>query len=184
MTSLPRLCRLLSIRPVAARLEPPHIRILEPKQQSPADFNQPVLAVPKSAKDWERYFELRWRVLRAAWQQPRGSERDDREDESIHLMVRGAEGQPLAIGRLHLNSPTEAQVRFMAVDPSAQGRGLGSLVLRGLEERAREAGARTIVLNARETARRFYDRHGYRVEGPAPRLFGGVDHVLMRKDLR
>ena len=141
------------------------------------------LVVPQSDEDWKRYFDLRWRVLRAAWQQPRGSERDDREDESIHLMVRGANGDSLAIGRLHLNSPTEAQVRFMAVDPGAQGRGLGSLVLRGLEQRARDAGARTIVLNARESAQRFYDQHGYRVEGPAAQLFGGVDHLRMRKDL-
>ena len=140
------------------------------------------LVVPKSEADLERYFELRWRVLRAPWDQPRGSERDDREDESIHLMVRDSNGEALAVGRLHLNSPTEAQVRFMAVDPRAQGRGLGSLILRTLEERAQEAGARTIVLNARESAQRFYDQHGYRVEGPAPRLFGGVNHLRMRKD--
>jgi ribosomal protein S18 acetylase RimI-like enzyme len=140
------------------------------------------LIVPKNEADLERYFELRWRVLRAPWDQPRGSERDDREDESIHLMVRDANGGALAVGRLHLNSPTEAQVRFMAVDPRAQGRGLGSLILRSLEERAQEAGARTVVLNARESAQRFYEQHAYRVEGPAPRLFGGVDHLRMRKD--
>lgn len=138
--------------------------------------------MPRDEADLERYFELRWRVLRAPWDQPRGSEQDDREDESIHLMVRDGNGEALAVGRLHLNSPTEAQVRFMAVDPRAQGRGLGSMVLRALEERAQSAGAKTIVLNARESAQRFYDQHGYRVEGPAPRLFGGVDHLRMRKD--
>ena len=71
----------------------------------------------------------------------------------------------------------------MAVEPRMQGQDLGSRLLRELEERARAVGARTIVLNAREGARRFYARHGYQVEGPAPQLFGAVDHVRMRKDL-
>lgn len=142
-----------------------------------------VLIVPKTSADLEHYFDLRWRVLRAPWDQPRGSERDDREDESIHLMFRGANGEALAAGRLHLNSPTEAQVRFMAVDPSAQGRGLGSLVLRNLEDRARQAGAKRMILNARETAQRFYEQRGYKVEAPAERLFGGVDHWRMSKQL-
>lgn len=142
-----------------------------------------VLIVPKAAADLESYFDLRWRVLRAPWDQPRGSERDDREDESIHLMIRAANGEALAAGRLHLNSPTESQVRFMAVDPRAQGRGLGSLVLRNLEDRARAAGAKRMILNARESALRFYKQHAYTVEAPAAQLFGGVDHWRMSKDL-
>jgi ribosomal protein S18 acetylase RimI-like enzyme len=154
---------------------------------NPAELPQNVLAgamlvSPADEAELERYFDLRWRVLRAPWQQPPGSERDDREAESIHLMVRSSEGEALAVGRLHLNTPTEAQVRFMAVDPLAQSRGLGSMVLQALEERARKAGARHVVLNARASAQRFYEQHGYRVEGPAERLFGGVDHWRMRKD--
>ncbi len=141
------------------------------------------LGIPTSDADFERYFDLRWRILREPWAQPRGSERDDREDESIHLMVRAANGDALAVGRFHLNTPTEAQVRFMAVDPRAQSCGLGSLVLRSLEDRARDAGAKRIILNARESAQRFYEQHGYGVEGPAERLFGGVDHWRMSKDL-
>jgi len=41
------------------------------------------LIVPETAVDRERYFDLRWRVLREPWQQPRGSERDDRERREI-----------------------------------------------------------------------------------------------------
>ena len=141
------------------------------------------LIVPETPLDRRRYFDLRWRVLREPWQQPRGSERDDRDDESIHLMIRGSKGDALAVGRLHLNSPVEAQVRFMAVDPQWRGRGLGSTVLRELERRARGAGATSVVLNARDTAQRFYAQHGYRIEGPADTLFSGVVHVRMRKQL-
>lgn len=71
----------------------------------------------------------------------------------------------------------------MAVDPDAQNRGLGGIILRELENRARSAGAKHVILNARATAQRFYERHGYHVEAPAERLFGEVEHSRMRKDL-
>ena len=139
---------------------------------------------PRSERDWERYFDLRWRVLRAPWQQPRGSEKDDRENDSQHLMICGEQDEePLAIGRLHFNSRAEAQVRFMAVAPSAQGRGFGGAILQELERLAREGGANSIVLNAREDAQQFYGKHGFSVVGPAPTIFHAVKHVRMRKEL-
>ena len=138
---------------------------------------------PQSAAEWDAYYDLRWRVLRAPWQQPRGSEKDDREAESVHLMIAGSDSRPLAIGRLHLNSPQEAQVRYMAVEPDAQGRGLGGVILNELERRARAAGAKSIVLNARQNAQSFYARHGFVVVGPAPTMFDSVEHVRMRKEL-
>jgi predicted GNAT family N-acyltransferase len=139
---------------------------------------------PQSEAEWEEYFDLRWRVLRAPWQQPRGSEKDDQETESDHLMIVGKDSLPLAIGRLHFNNPAEAQIRFMAVDPAAQGRGLGSVILQECERRARAAGATSIVLNARDDAQRFYQKHGFAVIGPAPTIFDAVKHVRMRKELQ
>ena len=141
------------------------------------------LGCPRSEAEWNDYFDLRWRVLRAPWQQPRGSEKDDIETVSQHLMIAGKDSRPLAIGRLHFNTPAEAQVRFMAVDPSAQGRGLGGRILQEFERRARAAGAKSIVLNARDDAQRFYLKHGFVVVGPAPTIFNAVRHVRMRKTL-
>ena len=138
---------------------------------------------PQSPAEWDDYFDLRWRVLRAPWHQPRGSEKDGREVESEHLMIVGQDSRPLAVGRLHFNTPHEAQVRFMAVDPAAQGRGLGSIILRELEKRAHLAGATSIVLNARDDARPFYQKHGFAVVGPAPTMFDAIKHIRMRKDL-
>ena len=129
------------------------------------------------------YFDLRWRVLREPWNQPRGSERDDLDATAFHLVIRTPEGKPVAIGRLHLNSPAEAQVRFMAVDPLWRNRGLGGRILRGLEDEARARRVERVVLNAREDASGFYLAHGYQVEGPGETLFDKVRHVRMRKDL-
>jgi len=138
---------------------------------------------PQTPAEWENYFDLRWRLLRAAWDQPRGSEKDDREVDSEHLMIVGPDSHALAVGRLHFNTPDEAQVRFMAVDPQAQGRGLGGVILQELERRARAAGATSIVLNARAGVQRFYERYGFVVVGPGETLFGSVKHVRMRKEL-
>ena len=138
---------------------------------------------PRTPDEWENYFDLRWRVLRAPWDQPRGSEKDDRETDSEHLMIVGPDSSALAVGRLHFNTPPEAQVRFMAVDPQARGRGLGSLVLRECERLARAAGATSIVLNARDNVQEFYVRHGFVAIGPGETVFSVIKHVRMRKDL-
>jgi predicted GNAT family N-acyltransferase len=142
-----------------------------------------VIVVPRSKIDWKKYYDLRWRVLRAPWNQPRGSEKDEREAESQHLMIPGPNAEAVAAGRLHFNSQAEAQVRYMAVAPEAQGSGLGSAILRELERRARAAGAQSIILNARENAQPFYARHGYKVVSSAPTLYDTIKHVRMRKDL-
>src|SRR5216684_1883028 len=155
-----------------------------PKPDEPARKPEEfTLSEPRTAQEWESYFDLRWRVLREPWGQPRGTERDDLDAESFHLILRDSSGVVVAVGRLHLNSPSEAQVRYMAVDESHRDRGLGSRILSGLEDRARSDRVTGVVLNARDNTINFYRRHGYRVEGPADILFGEVRHFRMRKDL-
>lgn len=137
---------------------------------------------PQTAPQWERYYDLRWRVLREPWGQPPGSERDELDPESIHVSLWDGE-LPVAGGRLHFNSPLEGQVRYMAVEPKWQGKQLGSRILGLLETRALAAGAHKVVLNAREEAAGFYVKHGYQVTGPAGLLFGSIPHLRMEKPL-
>jgi GNAT superfamily N-acetyltransferase len=144
---------------------------------------QAMIMAPTTPADWDAYYDLRWRVLREPWAQPRGSERDDREETSIHVMVCGSDRRPLAVGRLHFPSPGVGQVRYMAVEPDLIGRGYGGRVLNELEQRAKAAGAKRVVLNARETAVRFYLRHGYAVVTEGETLFGSIKHQKMEKSL-
>lgn len=143
------------------------------------------LVEPRSEADWVAYYDLRWRVLREPWYQPRGSERDpsDSDPATYHLMFRDPDGLAAAAGRLHLNSAVEAQVRYMAVAEAWRDKGLGGRILTALEAFARSKGTQEVLLNSREQAMPFYIRHGYRVEGPAPTLFGELRHVRMRKRL-
>ena len=148
-----------------------------------ASASELLLIEPANSREWEEYFHLRWTVLRQPWNQPRGSERDERENDSVHLMICDTEHHPIATGRLHFNSPMEAQIRFMAVTPRWQHSGLGSRILGALERRAKAGGAAFVVLNSRDGAVPFYQKHGYKTEQPAETLFGQVAHIRMRKGL-
>jgi len=137
---------------------------------------------PQTREDFDKYYDLRWRILRKPWNQPRGSEKDDLEDESIHLMACSG-GVVCGVARAHFNSSHEAQIRYMAVDEACRGKGIGAKLLAGLEERVKQKGARRITLNARETAVGFYEGHGYEIVAKAHTLYGCIEHFRMVKRL-
>ncbi|MFV1973627.1 MAG: GNAT family N-acetyltransferase, partial [Thiohalobacterales bacterium] len=84
---------------------------------------------------------MRWKILRAPWNQPPGSERDPLDERSTHLMAVNGARELLGVGRLHFNSISEAQVRYMAIAIDHQRNGIGTLILETLETRARQLGA-------------------------------------------
>jgi GNAT superfamily N-acetyltransferase len=137
---------------------------------------------PKPGEETERYYDLRWRVLREPWTSARESCTDDHEGDAFHVAA-WMGSRLVGAGRLHFNSPLEAQVRYMAVEPDCAGRGIGSRILRKLEEEARRQGAARVVLNARETALGFYGKHGYRLVDRSGVLFDSIVHWRMEKDL-
>jgi len=137
---------------------------------------------PKNQGDIEKYYDLRWRILRKPWKQPRGSEKDPLEDESIHLMLR-IDKKMVAVGRLHFNSDIEAQIRYMAVELNFQNKGFGTLLIRELEKIAKNKGAHHVILNGRDSALQFYQKNGYTIVNKAHTFFGSIEHWKMRKDL-
>ena len=84
-------------------------------------------------------------------------------------------------------SEDEAAVRMLVVDPAAQGRGIGALLMTECLERARAAGKRRMVLSTStvmEAAHRLYERLGFtrlpeRDWSPVP----GVDLLVYALDL-
>jgi GNAT superfamily N-acetyltransferase len=141
-----------------------------------------VIREPCSEEDFRRYYDLRWRILREPWTQARESARDEYEKEATHLMA--CLGDTLVgVGRVHFNSPVEAQIRYMAVEPQHLQKGVGSQILIELEKRARRAGAERIVLNAREAAIPFYRKHGYALVDQSGTLFDSIVHWSMSKRL-
>jgi ribosomal protein S18 acetylase RimI-like enzyme len=142
-----------------------------------------VIREAQTEKDFDRYYELRWEVLRRPWNQPKGSEKDKYEDKATHVIA-CLNNKIVGVGRVHFSSEKEAQIRYMAVKPKYQRKGVGGLILEELERVAKEKGADYIVLNARENATNFYKTHGYEVLEKAHTLFGSISHWKMRKKLR
>jgi N-acetylglutamate synthase-like GNAT family acetyltransferase len=141
------------------------------------------LKSPATEQEWYDYYQLRWQILRAPWQQPLGSERDEFENEAFHIMAIDNQNNVSGVGRLHRLSNSNAQIRYMAVLPQHQGKGIGGQILQRLEKQARDWGCQEILLNARTTSLDFYLRHGYQITGEAPMLFGSIAHKQMHKFL-
>ena len=79
-----------------------------------------IVRSPQTKEEFFKYYDLRWRILRAPWSQPKGSEQDELEGQSIHIMVVNDE-KIIGVGRAHFNSDAEAQFRYMAVEEHLAG---------------------------------------------------------------
>jgi predicted GNAT family N-acyltransferase len=141
-----------------------------------------VVSEPSTPRDFESYYALRYEVLRKPWNQPLGSEKDNDENTSVHAFVKENE-RVLAVGRLQFTDEHTSQVRFMAVSPDQQGRGLGRKVLEYLEKKSLAAGRTKVILHARENALEFYKNCSYHVVQKSHLLWGQVQHWLMEKEL-
>lgn len=138
--------------------------------------------IPITSEEWEQYYDLRFKVLREPWGQLKGSEVLTDEDQADHAMVMDSEtGKVVGVARMQTNTPTQGQVRCVAVSPEVQGKGLGKLLMSYLENLAKEKGFQEIVLDARENAVEFYLSIGYEIIGESYLLFGVIPHFKMRK---
>jgi thioesterase domain-containing protein len=136
---------------------------------------------PTSEHELEQYFDLRWRVLREPFERPRGSEHDEYDQISEHCMLLDAEKDPIGVGRLHFNSPEEAQIRFMAVLPDLQGEGHGVRIIQYLELRARDQGATRVIINSRGNTLDFYLKCGYQLKEEADTVKNPMsEHQLVK----
>ncbi len=139
---------------------------------------------PKTEEEFSAYYELRWRVLREPWNQPKESEKDDKENSAYHIMAFENEPfQVLGVGRIHMETNTDAQIRYMGVEKWYENQGIGSKILRKLEKYAKKNGAKKIFLNSRENAVGFYEKFGYHVTEKAHTLFDEIPHQRMEKIL-
>ena len=138
--------------------------------------------LPATSGEFEAYYDLRWRILRAPLSQPRGSECDDLENTSFHVMAMEGE-RIVGVGRMHPTDDNEAQIRYMAVEQGHERRGIGSMVLESLQNHAIETGITMVWLNARISAVEFYECRGYRIVKPSKTLYGTVQHHRMEKSL-
>lgn len=132
----------------------------------------------------EKIIDLRYEILRKPWDQPKDTATDGLEKITHNAFILNDVGKIIACGRLQENENKIGQIRFMAVDNGEQGKGLGKLILKGLEEKAKELKLNTIELQARENALEFYKNNNYEVKEKSFLLWGIIQHYLMEKKLQ
>lgn len=146
----------------------------------------------ETEEEFRDYYHLRWKLLRAPWDQPKGSGVDDLEAQCIHLIAvaandSGSGDRIIGVARLQFNSDSEAQIRYMAVAEPYRGNGVGRELVKAAELQAkRHAGAHScesIVLDAREPAIGFYTKLGYQLIEKSYLLFDEIQHFRMMKKL-
>ncbi len=142
------------------------------------------------AAQGEELHELRRRVLRN--NDPDATVSDPRDDDAltIHRAI-FVDDVLIACGTLYPGvSPVHPELltyelRFVATDFAAQGRGYGHRLMAALEEQARERGVRELWANGRDSALGFYDREGWhRIAGSqhtSPHT--GLPHTVIWKSL-
>jgi len=92
---------------------------------------------------------------------PAALELDERDASATHAVAFGADGAPIATGRLL----TDAHIGRMAVLPGQRGKGLGVSILRALVAVAAGRGVAALRLHAQTSAVGFYEREGFVTEG-------------------
>ena len=141
-----------------------------------------IIKQPESPEEFKSYLNLRYRILRAPWGEPEGSEVDAIEDQCFHIMVINDE-TVLGVGRLQYNSADEAQIRYMAVEKEYEGNGIGRMIVNTLEQQARKKNVGIVILDAREPAVGFYQTLGYKIEKKSYVLFSEIQHYRMTKQI-
>lgn len=101
--------------------------------------------------------------------------------EYILLVMQGRE--ILGCVMLRPQKGKTIKLRQMAIAEKIQGKGIGKILLADAEGAAREYGFEKIVLHARLTARKFYEKSGYQAFGD---IFTEVSipHIAMHKSLK
>ncbi len=109
--------------------------------------------------------DLRHAVLREPLGLSFTAEELANEENQLHFGLFEPEDDLIACVVAVRLSPTDARIRQMAVSPGHQRRGVGTRLMKELEEHLRSRGFRNLVLHARASAVEFYEKLGYAVVG-------------------
>ena len=137
--------------------------------------------VEHGSGEYEETVALRDEVLR----KPLGLSYDPSElvgeKDSFHLAFR-RDTELVACLVLNPIDDRCIKMRQLAVRENVQGKGFGRELVNYAHSFAKGRGYEEIVLHARETARGFYEKLGYEVEGD-PFIEVGLPHIAMQKTL-
>ena len=128
--------------------------------------------------DRPRLEQVRRRVFIEEQGIPESEEWDSTDPVSRHVLAITAKRDVVGTGRLE---PT-GKIGRVAVLPQYRGTGVGSGIVSHLVNQATELGFTQVYLHAQATAVGFYERLGFRAEGPEFDEVG-IPHRRMRRGI-
>ncbi len=143
------------------------------------------VALVNSADEQEAVYSVRMVVFVEEQRVPVEEEIDTYDLTATHFLVRHLRTTPATIigtARLLDKGEGTGKVGRVAICIEHRGQGAGALLMRGVEQIARERGFRELILEAQVSALGFYAKLGYVAEGD---FFYdcAILHQLMRKRL-
>ena len=136
---------------------------------------------PNTKEEFAKYYQLRWEILRKSLGQKQGSELDEYESLSHHVMA--IDNDIVGVGRIHEIGAQEFQIRYMGIREEYQNLKIGSKLLSELEVYAKSSGAKKVILHAREKALSLYIKNGYKIIKKSHKLMDVIQHYLMEKEI-
>lgn len=141
-----------------------------------------IIRSPSQKHEYDAYYSLRWQALREPWNEAKGTEKDNLENIAIHRIVI-FNGHIIAGGRIHFIDNKTAQIRYMFVKKEFINKGIGTKILQALEKTALNKNYKTIILHARESSVRFYEKQEYKLIKKSHVLFNIIQHYKMQKKI-
>lgn len=147
-----------------------------------------IIRQPKTRKEFELMYDLRWKILRKPWNQPKGSEKDEFESD-VYPFIALYQNKIVGTARFHKLNESFGQIQYLAVEESFRRKGIGAKLMEAIHLTAMNQLLKFTILNANEPAWQFFEKMGYKVIEDGPLLFGEIKHKKMirkfsRSDLK
>lgn len=142
------------------------------------------IKIPQSKDDFKAYYELRYRVLRAPWGQPKDTEKDDFEPISQHFMAVDENEKVVGVIKMFEKENGVGWVSHLAIDPAYQKKGIGRLLMDTVEKAAKEKGYHVIGCMSRLNTTSYFERFGFQTAGLPSHYFGTQQVLWMEKEIK
>jgi predicted GNAT family N-acyltransferase len=137
--------------------------------------------IDHGSPEYKAMVDLRMEILRKPLGLSFTEEELAREKDDI-LLGAFEDDELVACCMLTKISGDTCKLRQMAVSQKMQRNGIGAALMHFAENVARDAGYRSMIMNARKTAQGFYEKLGYKADGKEF-IEVTIPHFEMRKNI-
>ncbi|EMA01793.1 Predicted N-acyltransferase, GNAT family [Haloarcula vallismortis] len=134
---------------------------------------------------WNAFADAATAVRKAVFVEEQGvsenEELDGNDSDAVQFLARDGE-YPVGTARLRFPEPTVGKVERVAVRQPYRGDGVGTALMRAVEDAARDDGATVLKLHAQTHVEPFYEQLGYETVSDEFEE-AGIPHIEMRKRL-